>query len=238
MPIPRHTITCTSKELIAKDTYQLRFTRPDDWTFKTGQFILLDVPLLDNPTDIQTRAYSIGSEPGEGDILLAVKLKEGGRSSAWIEKAVTQGTHVTMQGPFGNFVLPAVSHKPYLFLATGAGVAPFRAQIRELLARDENHAIDLVFGVRDEAELFWMNEFTELARAHERFSFHPTLTRGGDTWTGHRGRVQTLVPHLVPDIAERIVYACGNPEMTKEVKPLALEQWGVPKQDLHIEGFI
>lgn len=238
MPIPRHDIVCTKKELIAKDTYELRFTRPENWTFKTGQFVLLDVPLLDNPADIQTRAYSIGSTPGEEDILLAVKLKHGGRSSTWIENAVDVGTHATMQGPFGNFVLPSVSHKPYLFLATGAGVAPFRAQILELLSRDEPHAIDLIFGVRDEAELFWIDEFETLSRAHERFSFHQTLTRGADSWTGHRGRVQTLARLVAPDVANRIVYACGNPDMTKEVKPLALEQWGVPKQDLHIEGFI
>lgn len=238
MPIPRHDITCTEKTLIAKDTYQLRFSRPADWTFKAGQFILLDVPLLENPSDIQTRAYSIASEPGEDDILLSVKLKAGGRSSTWVEQTLTVGMHATMQGPFGNFVLPAASHKPYLFLATGAGVAPFRAQIRELLARDEQYPIDLIFGVRTEDELFWTEEFTALSRAHPRFSFHPTLTRGGDAWTGHRGRVQSLATFVAPDIAQRIVYACGNPDMTKEVKPLALEQWGVPKQDLHVEGFI
>ena len=238
MPIPRHTITCTEKKLIAKDTYQLRFTRPENWTFKAGQFVLLDVPLLENLQDIQTRAYSIASEPGEKDILLAVKLKAGGRSSMWVEQAVIEGMHATMQGPFGNFVLPHVSHKPYLFLATGAGVAPFRAQIKELLRRDEQHSIDLIFGVRTEEELFWIDEFETLSKEHERFSFYQTLTRGPDDWKGHRGRVQTLAPLLAPDLAQRIVYACGNPDMTKEVKPLALEQWGIPKQDLHIEGFI
>ena len=238
MPIPRHDIVCTQKKLIAKDTYELRFTRPDNWNFKSGQFVLLDVPLLDDPSDIQTRAYSIGSEPGESDILFAVKLKAGGRSSTWVEQALTEGMHATMQGPFGNFVLPAASHKPYLYLATGAGIAPFRAQIRELLRRDEPYPIDLIFGVRDEAEVFWKEEFDELAKTHERFSFHLTLTRAPDAWTGHRGRVQTLAPMIAPDIANRIVYACGNPDMTKDVKPLALEQWGVPKQDLHIEGFI
>lgn len=238
MPIPRHDIVCTEKKLIARDTYQLRFTRPEHWPFKAGQFVLLDVPLLENPADIQTRAYSIGSEPNEQDILLAVKLKAGGRSSTWVEKALHEGSHATMQGPFGNFTLPAVSHKPYLFLATGAGLAPFRAHIRELLARDEEHAIDLVFGVRTEEELFWTAEFEELAQKHERFSFHVTLTRGPDEWKGHRGRVQAVGKQVAPDVAERIVYACGNPDMTKELKPMALEQWGVPKQDLHVEGFI
>lgn len=238
MPIPRHTIVCTQKKLIAKDTYELRFTRPENWSFKSGQFILLDVPLLENPTDIQTRAYSIGSEPSESDILLAVKLKPNGRSSVWIDQVVDVSTNVTMQGPFGNFVLPAVSHKPYLFLATGAGLAPFRAQIRELLTRNESHPIDLIFGVRDESEVFWAEEFLELSEKHERFSFHLTLTRAPESWTGHRGRVQTLVSHIAPDVGNRIVYACGNPEMTKEVKPMALTEWGVPKQDLHVEGFI
>lgn len=238
MPIPRHDIVCTEKIPVAKDTYQLRFTRPEGWTFKSGQFVLLDVPLLDNPSDIQTRAYSIGSHPNESDILLAVKLKAGGRSSTWIERAVEPGTHVTMQGPFGNFVLPSASAKPYLFLATGAGVAPFRAMIMELLERDEPHAIDLVFGVRDESELFWVDEFEALSRTHERFGLHVTLTRGSDAWTGHRGRIQTVAPLVVRDMAERTLYACGNPDMTKEVKPLALEQWGIPKQDLHVEGFI
>ena len=238
MPIPRHDIVCTEKKLIAKDTYQLRFTRPEQWSFKAGQFVLLDVPLVENPADIQTRAYSIGSEPDEADILLAVKLKAGGRSSTWVEKTLAEGMHATMQGPFGNFVLPATSHKPYLFLATGAGVAPFRAQIRELLRRDEPHAIDLVFGVRTEDELFWTEEFEALAKTHERLSLHVTLTRPHDGWTGHRGRVQALAPLVAPDLAQRIVYACGNPDMTKEVKPLALEHWGVPKQDLHVEGFI
>ncbi len=238
MPIPRHDIVCTEKTLVAKDTYQLRFTRPDGWAFKAGQFVLLDVPLFENPEDIQTRAYSIASEPGEGDILFAVKLKPGGRSSTWVERTLETGMHATMQGPFGNFLLPDVSHKPYLFLATGGGVAPFRAQIRELLARDETHAIDLIFGVRTHEELFWIPEFEDLAKKHERFSFHVTLTRPHDAWTGHTGRVQTLARRIAPDLAERIIYACGNPDMTKEVKPLALEQWGVPKLDLHVEGFI
>jgi ferredoxin-NADP reductase len=238
LPIPRHDIVCTEKTLMAKDTYQLRFTRPDGWSFKAGQFILLDVPLKDAPADIQTRAYSIASEPEEADILLSVKLKAGGRSSTWVHEILFHGMHVTMQGPFGNFTLPAVSHKPYLFLATGAGIAPFRAMIRELLRRDETYRIDLVFGVRTDDEFFWLDEFTALARKHERFSFHPTLTRGNDAWTGHHGRVQTLATSIAPDIATRIVYACGNPDMTKEVKPLALEQWGVAKQDLHIEGFM
>lgn len=238
MPIPRHHITCTKKELIAKDTYEVRFSTPDGWSFKPGQFVLLDVPLIDQPTDIQTRAYSIGSLPTEREITLAVKLKAGGRASRWVEEVLQEGSTAVMQGPFGNFVLQATSAKPYLFLATGAGVAPFRPQISELLSRTDTHAIDLIFGVRDESEVFWREEFESLAREHPRFSFHLTLTRGSEAWTGHRGRIQTLVPHLAPDIATRIVYACGNPDMTKEVKRIALEEWMVPKQDLHVEGFI
>jgi hypothetical protein len=34
------------------------------------------------------------------------------------------------------------------------------------------------------------------------------------------------------------LYACGNPQMTLEVKKLALEQWGLQKMDVHVEGYI
>lgn len=238
MPIPRHDITCTEKTLIARDTYRLRFSRPSDWTFNAGQFVLLDIPLATDVTNIQTRAYSIASQPRDEAIMFIVKLKQGGRSSTWVENILTEGTHVKMQGPFGNFVLPEVSTTSYLFLATGAGVAPFRAMILELLMRDEPYPIDLIFGVRTEDELFWLEEFETLARKHARFSFHPTLTRAPESWTGHHGRVQTIAQLIIRDLQERTLYACGNPEMTKEVKPLALEQWRLPKQRLHIEGFI
>ncbi len=239
MAVPTFTITCTKKELIAPGVYELLFTKPQGFSFKAGQFVLFQVPLVSNPDDIQPRAYSLASTPDEPDILLCIKLTPGGRTSTWVEQVVTAGTQVTMQGPFGMFVLhPQKTVKNYVFLCTGAGVAPFRAQIKQALEAGEKRKMDLIFGARTKGDLFWVKEFEELSRRYPNFSFHAALTAGDADWHGHRGRVQVMAPQVMGDPQNVCVYICGAPEMVKDVKMHCIEQWGIPKADVHAEGYI
>ena len=143
-----------------------------------------------------------------------------------------------MMGPFGRFVLDQQSSKDYLFIATGAGIAPFRSQVMENLERGDTRRMDLVFGNRTEEDLFWADELTQWTKQYATFFLHLALSAPSSAWTGHRGRVQALVPLIAPDLSRRSVYVCGNPDMTTELKKLCLEQWRVPKEDLHVEGYI
>lgn len=102
----------------------------------------------------------------------------------------------------------------------------------------QQQRIDLVFGARAEEDLFWMEELTALTKQEENFFLHLALSNPSEKWKGHRGRVQTLVPQIVGDFSGHSVYVCGSPDMTKEVKGLCLESWGVAKEDLHVEGYI
>lgn len=238
MPVPAFTITCTRKLLLARNIYEFAFTKPKEFSFKAGQFVLLDVPLLDNPTDIQTRAYSIASAPHETEILFLIKLIPGGRASRWFEGAVNPGTQVRMQGPFGAFVLPSPMRKDLLFIGTGSGIAPYRSHIFHLLHKGSIKKIDLLFGVQSEQDLFWRSMFQDIAKEHPHFSLHITLSAPNDLWEGHRGRVQTVIPLIAPDITTRTVFVCGSPAMTKEVKEFCLHDWKVEKKDLHVEGYI
>lgn len=239
MPVPTYTVSRFSKTLVARDVYELRFPKPDGFSFKPGQFILFDVPHPDNPGDIQARAYSIASLPDDPEILLCIKLIDGGRMSRFLVERLKEGeTQLTMKGPFGNFVLQPGTSKEYLFVCTGAGIAPFRSQILESLRAGETRRMDLIFGVRSGEDLFWVDQLEAIAKAHPNFFLHVALSAPTGDWTGHRGRVQTLVPLIVPDLSGKIIYVCGNPDMTKEMKELCLTKWGVEKKDLHVEGFI
>jgi ferredoxin-NADP reductase len=40
------------------------------------------------------------------------------------------------------------------------------------------------------------------------------------------------------DFSGKSLYVCGNPDMTTDVKKLALTEWGMDKKDLHVEGYI
>ncbi len=238
MPVPSYQLVCTGNKKIAHDVYEFRFRRPGEFTFRAGQFVLFDVALADDPLNIQTRAFSIASTPVEDDLLFVAKLKEGGRASAWIESRLKEGDIVRTQGPFGNFLINKDNPKDLLFICTSTGIGPFRSQIIDALEAGFNKQIDLVFGVRHQNELFWKEEFQALAQKYENFNLHIALSGENPEWDGHKGRVQTLVTMIVDDFSKKNVYVCGSPEMTKEMKRLALEEWKIEKADLHVEGYI
>ncbi len=239
MPVPTYTVRCTENTLIARDVYQVRFAKPEGFMFKPGQFILFDVPHPDNKEDIQARAYSIASTPDEPDLLFAIKLTPGGRMSRWLVEKITPGkSSFVMKGPFGTFVVDPNPDRELLFLCTSTGNGPFRSQIKAALEAGDRRPMDLIYGVRSEEDLFWEQEFTQLANQYDTLSLHFCLSQGSDAWTGHRGRVQTLIPQVVRDFSRKSLYACGSPVMTKEIKELALTQWGMTKKDVHVEGYI
>jgi NAD(P)H-flavin reductase len=237
MPIPTYTLTCTRSSRIARDIYEITFTKPEGWTFRAGQFVLLQIPLVDNPADIQPRAYSIASTPNAVEILMVVKMTPGGRMSRWVEEVLKPGMTVSMQGPFGAFTIRP-DPSPLLFISTSTGVAPFRSQIIAAQEAGDTRPMDLVFGVRSEEDLFWKDEFTKLSQEYESFRVHLALSQPSEEWKGHKGRVQTLVPLIAPDLASRHIYVCGSPAMTKEVKELCLGPWGMMKEQLHVEAYI
>ena len=238
MAVPTFTISCISKHTIARSVVAFTFSKPEGFAFKAGQFVLFDVPLIENPEDIQTRALSIASAPQENELLFVAKMKDGGRISRWIEEVLDVGTVATIKGPFGNFKINTETSHEYAFIATSTGVAPFRSMILEALEQGITSRMDLIFGVRSEEDLFWKEECEKLAQDHQNVFVHFALSSPSGEWTGHRGRVQTLVPLIIRNFLQRSVYVCGSPEMTKELKQLCLDEWKVEKKDLHVEGYI
>lgn len=248
MPLTTYASVCTSKSLLASGVYEFRLTKPAGFAFVPGQFILFAVPMVGKPQDVQTRAFSIASAPHEDDLLFVAKMIPGGRASRWIEEEVAPGVDVTFTGPFGRFVLDPRTEKEYLFVATSTGVAPFRSMVLDALFRgghspalagSEDRRMDLVFGVRSEADLFWHAAFGELAKRHGNFFFHVALSQPSSSWTGHRGRVQAVTPGIVGnDFGNKSLYVCGSPAMTADVKMLALTAWGMEKGNVHAEGYI
>lgn len=239
MPTPSYTVVCKHKRLIAPGVYELKFAKPGGFTFKAGQFVLFDVPLLSNPSDIQPRALSIASTTDEEELLFVVKMKPGGRASEWVEKMLKEESIVRMQGPFGFFTVTPDPAIHYVFVATGAGIAPFRSQIRWLL-RDKKWTgpLDLIFGVRSQHDLFWTDMFQPLQEGHNNFRMHLTLSTPHAEWKGKTGRVQSHLQSLITDTTKTHLYVCGAPDMVQDVKKFCLESLKFEKKHVHAEGYI
>lgn len=238
MPTPTYTIRCTAHRKIAEGVFEFTLKKPDGFSFKAGQFVMFQVPLIDKLTDIQPRAFSIASSPEEEELLFVAKIKEGGRAGRWISEALHEGSDVTFLGPLGNFLLDEKADKPYLFLATCSGVAPLRSQIIHALKAGDRRKMDLVFGVRAEENMFWKQEFEALTGEYSNLSVHVPLSRPSPAWKGLAGHVQDVIPQVVKDISQRGIYICGNPAMVKEVKEIALSKWGIASIDFHSEDYV
>jgi ferredoxin-NADP reductase len=150
-----------------------------------------------------------------------------------------QGDEIDLFGPAGDFRLREPP-RDSVFIACGAGISPLRSMIQSLLAEDEKGsgiAITLLYGARKQEGLFFANEFNEAALRHPSFRFLPTLSRGGEDWSGLRGYVQEHVDDaLRAHSGAADIYLCGQPEMVRDVRAL-LEQAGVDQSAVHYEKF-
>lgn len=237
MALPTYTVRCLGKKSLAPGIYEFRVEKPAGFAFTAGQFAFFVVPVAGNPSDVQNRAYSIASAPEDPELLFVIKIVKGGRAGAWFENVVKEGAEMTMRGPCGVFTLDRETKKPYLFIATGTGIAPFRSQLRSLLAAGEKRELHLLFGVLKSVDMFWADEWKEMEKTHPNFHAHISFLDGSSDWHGESGAVPDRAMAIVQKTPCSI-YLCGSEEIVKMLKQACLEKLQVPKEDVHAESFV
>jgi ferredoxin-NADP reductase len=187
----------------------------DHFGFVPGQW--LSVKATTPEGEEITRAYSIASPPAEnGRVALCLNRVQDGFMSNYL-CYLEAGAEVAFQGPFGNFILHPAP-RDTVFIATGTGIAPFRSMLHWLLAepdRQQGREFWLLFGARREQDLYYREEFEQLAAAHANFHFLPTLSRAEDGWKGRRGYVQEHLPEIIGARTDMHAYICGLAKMVK-----------------------
>lgn len=212
----------------------VRFRRTDGkpLDFIPGQWVLTRVDK--NGEDVR-RAYSIASPPHIQDFFeLCVKRVESGAMSP-ILTTLEKGDVIDGAGPYGKVILVEPYETDYYFIATGTGIAPFRAMIDTMYEKGgDDVRIRLYFGVRREEDLIYHAHWKALAKKHDNFEYTPTLSRPENGWHGEQGYVQHLVKERVKAYRDEQVYICGIPEMVDEVRQMFLDM-GCPKERTHVE---
>jgi NAD(P)H-flavin reductase len=201
----------------------------DCFEYESGQFVLLKVGEL-------SRAYSIARAPGgkHCELILNIEIVPDGRLTPLLDK-IEVGEKIDVQGPFGYFVLKSPPEKKLVFVATSVGVAPLRTMIESALAADAERNVTLYFGVRNEKDIFYKEDFEALAAAHPNFEFVLTLSKPSENWDGSRGRVTNILPEVEFD-NETDFYLCGGKPMIDDTKKILLAN-GVNEEQIYFEQF-
>ncbi|MGH8279389.1 MAG: FAD-binding oxidoreductase [Gammaproteobacteria bacterium] len=241
MPHERFNFVLQSTRMITPRVRQFNFRREDGQPFEyaAGQFVTLHMPWEGKEL---RRSYSIAASPGEThDVELAITYVEGGRGTQLLF-AMPPGARVQASGPFGRFQLREDALARDLLVATGTGIAPFRAMLPQLRQRlnGEGHEAVLLMGVRGPDELLYGEDMLQLAHENPHFKFITSYSRRlSDPPSAHeqKGYVQDHLMELKPDPARDIVYLCGNPGMIDDAVT-KLKAVGFQTHNLRREKFV
>jgi ferredoxin-NADP reductase len=206
-----------------------------DWdgVFEPGQFLSLTASLGDGEI---TRAYSIASPPDGQRFGLCANQVAGGQFSPWLFSRAP-GDEIEFDGPYGVFT-PRNTGSDSILVATGTGVAPFRAFLSDgaLQSGALQGKCTLILGTRHESGLLYDAEWKELAQARADFVYWPTLTRPSSEWRGLTGRVQPHVLHALGERRDIDVYICGLHEMVNDLRA-ELKAVGVDRKRIIYEKY-
>lgn len=220
----KYTAKVVKKEQISPKVRWVQLTTDRPIDFAPGQYASF---LINN----NRRLLSFASLPTDLLIDFVVDISPGGVASQYVLN-LKPGDTVQMLAPYGRFIVQTNHQRPYLFIATGAGIAPIRSQLKAILGRPAT----LIFGNHSEEYLLFADEWQELAEQLANFTFIPVLSEPSAAWAGERGLVTEAAPRQIPNLAEHDVYVCGSPAMIKDMLAvLAAHQ--VPLEHIHAEQF-
>lgn len=216
-----------------------------DWE----HFKFFDIKAVNKETTI--RAYSMANYPEEkGVVKFNIRIATPPPRSTDIPPGIMStyvfnlkpGDKVTVYGPFGEFFAKDTDAE-MVFVGGGAGMAPMRSHIFDQLRRlKSKRKISFWYGARSEKELFYQDEYDQLAAENENFTWHVAMSdpQPEDNWTGLTGFIhnvlyeQYLKDHPAPEDCE--FYMCGPPIMNQSVIKM-LEDLGVEPENIMLDDF-
>ncbi len=159
------------------NVFEMIFEWEKELVMKPWQFITF---LLDN---IWWRAYSI-LELDWKKVKLIIKKREQNEWGRWWSKFICEletWEILKWVWPAWHFLLQE-NNKDKLFIWTGTGLAPLYNQIKWALNNKNGWKLKLIFWLREENDIFYLEELKQLTKNHNNFDFEIFLSRSDIEW--------------------------------------------------------
>ncbi|HKR63322.1 MAG TPA: FAD-dependent oxidoreductase [Thermoanaerobaculia bacterium] len=177
----------TEIEPLVPNVLQLTVSFTEPFSFQPGQWVNFRFP------EGVSRAYTIASAPQRPEaVQLCVRLGAGRGAEAL--RRLEAGAEVTVEGPYGDFLLPSDDSRGVVFLAGDVGIAPVRSIVLDLVAVHDPRRI-IVLYEPDQRHILYAGDFDPLARAGHI--------------THMSGPIETLVERMRTELKDSIVMAAG-----------------------------
>ena len=177
-----------------------------------------------------TRSYSPSLLPDQNrQFTITVKRMSGGKVSNWLHEQAQIGQVIELGAAFGDMTL-SLDYRKHLFLAAGSGITPFLSLIREWVAQGALGDVTLIYWAKTKAELCFVDEFAALTAQYANLQIHYALTQEQPSQDllsqqniCYERLSQCLLANLVPDLNQRVTYACGPAGFVEQARFLTQE---------------
>ncbi len=212
------------------DYFSFRTTRGAGLRFENGQFVMIGLPVNGKPL---MRAYSLASANWEEEMeFFSIKVPHGPLTSRLQHLKVGDAILVGRK-PTGTLLISDLHPGRNLYLlATGTGLAPFLAIIKDPETYERFETVILTHGVREVADLAYRDYITQELPRHEylgdmvsrQLRYYPAVTREDFR---HRGRLTDLLDSGrisadlgldPPDPSHDRAMICGSTQMLADFR--------------------
>ena len=193
---------------------RLRLDPATPLSYRPGQHISIQVPRWPR----MWREYSIANAPrADGTLCLHVRAVPGGRVSTALVHQTRLGDTLLVGPARGDMTVDSVSSRTVVCVAGGTGLAPVKAILDAFASPDRQPPypdIRLLFGARQEEDLYDLPDLERLARACPFLEVIPVISHDPG-YPGLRGTLpEVTARHLPPGAGD--VFISGPAEMVTQ----------------------
>jgi CDP-4-dehydro-6-deoxyglucose reductase len=238
-PVLKMPARVASLERVAPDVMRMTLQLPATVALKyrAGQYVEFIL------RDGSRRSYSMANAPerlGEPPMIeLHLRHMPGGKFTDHVFGAMKEKEILRVEGPLGSFFLREDSNAPVVLLASGTGLAPIKAIVEHMRAKNLARPAVLYWGCRRKADLYLHDWAVEAAGALPWLRYVPVLSEPtpDDAWVGRTGLVHEAVMADLPDLSAHQVYACGAPVMVESAQRDFVARCGLPEDQFFADSF-
>lgn len=235
-----HSTTLEARETVAEGTMAFHLRKPQGFDFKPGQAIDVILPLKSTvPDDPNARhAFSIVAAPFEADLVIATRMRDSAYKRTL--KALTVGSPLGIEGPFGSLGLHKDTTRGAIFIAGGIGITPFMSMLRQAAHDQRKQRLILLVANRRPEDAAFLAELQGLEAKNPNFQLIPIMTAmqtSSRPWTGQTGVITAeRLSAAAGELHAPICYVAGPPGMVEAMRQ-ALHGAGIDDDDVRSEEF-
>jgi ring-1,2-phenylacetyl-CoA epoxidase subunit PaaE len=241
----QQTLSVLQVNQIIIDTTNVVFKQPGlkKIKYQAGQYLNLTLRINGRKYN---RAYSLSSSPSVDSTLnITVKRVKNGIVSNYLNDNINIGDILELSGPYGDFTYDFDSNPSPLFLwGAGSGITPLYSILKEVLNKNTDTKVYLVYANRNEDSTIFRDELDELVNLYaDRFKLTYVFSKEEISSRENQlnGRINDeLLRNYLIDKAEvlntSVHYICGPNELKEAIKS-SLKNFSVEASNIYTEEF-